>query len=70
MMGPGELSFTPTAASSITGEDRTMSTSEPAISMARFTKALPRLSRGMRRRLIRGRPFRLSNWGWGGMYLA
>ena len=62
--------MTPMAAKSITGEDRTMSTSAPTMSMARFIKALPRLSRGMRRRLMRGRPFRLSNWGWGGIYLA
>ena len=66
----GELSRTPTAVMSMSGEKTSSRTREPAMSIARFIKALPRLSRGMRRRLIMGRPLRESNWGRAGIYSA
>ena len=52
------------------GEDRRISTSDPAMSMARLQNALAQLSSGMRRRFSKGMPSSSSNWGLEGMYLA
>ena len=70
MMGPGEDSFTPIAAMSISGEVSTISTSELMMSAVRFSMALPRLSSGMRRRLMSGSPFTMSTWGLEDIYLT
>ena len=60
MMGPGLESFVPIAAISMTGENRTMSRSDPMMSNSLFIAQLSVLVSGTYRMLMTGRPIRSS----------
>ena len=63
MSGPGELNFTAIAAASIIGENKTMQSSDPTISIARFINAFPASISGTWRIWISGRPRKSTVYG-------
>ena len=67
--GPGEVSFTRAAHSSITGENSTIAAMEPKISIVLFTREGNVLLKGTYRILITGSPRRSSVYGFVGMIL-
>ena len=67
-MGPGLLSLTPMAVTSMTGLLTMMSSSEPTISIARLITAQPMLSSGVARRSMSLLRPTTSMVGWAGIY--